>query len=281
MIGCVVLNYNDAVTTIDFVERVKIMDSIDLIVVIDNCSTDDSYIQLKMLESNKVHVIKSEKNGGYGYGNNVGIDYLKDKVDYIMIANPDVIFEEHVVSNLVSSFDKDTAIVAPFTLQPDGKRQQPEAWKVPTVKDYFLFSSKILNKKLRPMWYPKEYLSHGIVEVDCVQGCFFMIRTDILPETLYDENIFLFFEESCIGKYFKDDGLKTKLLVDTTYIHNHSASINKSFQSEVKKRKITLDSFYVYFKDYYDLSPFLLWIMRVYKKIIYIENYIILKTLYN
>ena len=34
-------------------------------------------------------------------------------------------------------------------------------------------------------------------------------------------------------------------------------------------------------KDYYDLSPFLLWIMRVYKKIIYIENYIILKTLYN
>ena len=175
MIGCVVLNYNDAVTTIDFVERVKIMDSIDLIVVIDNCSTDDSYIQLKMLESNKVHVIKSEKNGGYGYGNNVGIDYLKDKVDYIMIANPDVIFEEHVVSNLVSSFDKDTAIVAPLTLQPDGKRQQPEAWKVPTVRDYFLFSSKILNKKLRPMWYPKEYLSHGIVEVDCVQGCFFMI----------------------------------------------------------------------------------------------------------
>ena len=125
MIGCVVLNYNDAVTTIDFVERVKIMDSIDLIVVIDNCSTDDSYIQLKMLESNKVHVIKSEKNGGYGYGNNVGIDYLKDKVDYIMIANPDVIFEEHVVSNLVSSFDKDTAIVAPLTLQPDGKRQLP------------------------------------------------------------------------------------------------------------------------------------------------------------
>lgn len=281
MIGCVVLNYNDAKTTVEFVQRVKIMDSIDLIVVVDNCSTDDSYVQLKMLKSDKVHVIKSEKNGGYGYGNNVGIDYLKDKVDYIMIANPDVIFEEHVVSNLVSSFDKDTAIVAPLTLQPDGKRQLPEAWKVPTVKDYFLFSSKILNKKLRPMWYSKDYLCQGVVDVDCVQGCFFMIRVDVLPEKLYDENIFLFFEESCIGKYFKDFGLRTKLLIDVTYIHNHSASINKSFQSEVKKRKITLDSFYVYFKDYYDLSPFLLWIMRIYKRIIYIENYIILKTLYN
>ena len=37
MIGCVVLNYNDAKTTVEFVQRVKNMDSIDLIVVIDNC----------------------------------------------------------------------------------------------------------------------------------------------------------------------------------------------------------------------------------------------------
>ena len=179
------------------------------------------------------------------------------------------------------AFDENTAIVAPLTLQPDKKRQLPEAWKVPTVKDYFLFSSKILNKKYRPMWYAKEYLQNGIVNVDCVQGSFFMIRKDILPNKLYDENIFLFFEESCIGKYFKDKGMTTKLLIDESYIHNHSVSINKSFNSEVKKRKITLDSFYTYYKDYYKLSPLLLWLMRVYKKLIYIENYIILKMLYN
>ena len=131
------------------------------------------------------------------------------------------------------------------------------------------------------MWYSKDYLRQGVIDVDCVQGCFFMIRADVLPEKLYDENIFLFFEESCIGKHFKDLGLRTKLLIDVTYTHNHSASINKSFQSEVQKRKITLDSFYMYFQDYYDLSPFLLWIMRIYKRMIYIENYIILKTLYN
>lgn len=43
MIGCVVLNYNDYKTTTDFVLRVKEMKSIDLIVVVDNYSTDDSF----------------------------------------------------------------------------------------------------------------------------------------------------------------------------------------------------------------------------------------------
>lgn len=280
MIGCVVLNYNDYKTTTDFVLRVKEMKSIDLIVVVDNYSTDDSFHQLQALESEKVHVIQSSKNGGYGYGNNVGIEYLKGKVDYILIANPDVEFEEGVVLKMVQAFDLDTAIVAPLTLQPDKTRQLPEAWMVPTLKDYFLFSSKVLNKKLRPMWYSKDYLEKGVVEVDCVQGSFFMIKEEVLPDKLYDENIFLFFEESCIGKYFKDRKLKTKLLIDETYIHNHSISINKSFGSEVQKRKITLDSFYTYFKDYYTLNPILLWFMRVYKRVIYIENYMILKTLY-
>lgn len=281
MIGCVVLNYNDAKTTAVFLKEIQFMNSIDKIVVVDNCSTDNSYVQLKEFENEKIHVVQSEKNGGYGYGNNIGIDYLKNLVDYIIIANPDVVFEESVVLKMKDAFDENTAIVAPLTLHPDKKRQLPEAWKVPTVKDYFLFSSKILNKKYRPMWYAKEYLQNGIVNVDCVQGSFFMIRTDILPNKLYDENIFLFFEESCIGKYFKDKGMTTKLLIDESYIHNHSVSINKSFNSEVKKRKITLDSFYTYYKDYYKLNPLLLWLMRVYKKLIYIENYIILKMLYN
>ena len=259
MIGCVVLNYNDYKTTTDFVLRVKEMKSIDLIVVVDNYSTDDSFHQLQALESEKVHVIQSSKNGGYGYGNNVGIEYLKGKVDYILIANPDVEFEESVVLKMVHAFDLDTAIVAPLTLQPDKTRQLPEAWMGPTLKDY---------------------LEKGVVEVDCVQGSFFMIKEEVLPDKLYDENIFLFFEESCIGKYFKDRKLKTKLLIDETYIHNHSISINKSFGSEVQKRKITLDSFYTYFKDYYTLNPILLWFMRVYKRVIYIENYMILKMLY-
>ena len=77
-------------------KEIQFMNSIDKIVVVDNCSTDNSYVQLKEFENEKIHVVQSEKNGGYGYGNNIGIDYLKNLVDYIIVANPDVVFKESV-----------------------------------------------------------------------------------------------------------------------------------------------------------------------------------------
>lgn len=283
MIGCVVLNYNDADTTLDLLKRIEPMEIIDQIVLVDNKSTDNSLERLKDQESNKVHVVCAEKNGGYGSGNNVGIEYLRKNYscDYIIIANPDVIFDESVIKKMVNEFDEDTVIVAPLTLDSKKERQLPIAWKVPTVKDYFLFSSIVLNKIFKPFQYPTQFFNTDICEVDCVQGCLFMLNNSLIEDKLYDENIFLFLEESCIGKQFKDKGYKTKLLMNVDYIHNHSVSINKAFNSEARKRKITLDSFYTYFEDYYSLSGFTKGIMRIYKKFIYIENYILLKIFFN
>lgn len=283
MIGCVVLNYNDADTTLDLLKRIEPMEIIDQIVLVDNKSTDNSLERLKEQESNKVHVVCAKKNGGYGSGNNVGIGYLRKNYscDYIIIANPDVIFNESVIKKMVNEFDEDTVIVAPLTLDSKKERQLPIAWKVPTVKDYFLFSSIVLNKIFKPFQYPTQFFNTDICEVECVQGCLFMLNNSLIEDKLYDENIFLFFEESCIGKQFKDKGWKTKLLMNVDYIHNHSVSINKAFNSEARKRKITLDSFYTYFEDYYTLSGFTKGIMRIYKKFIYIENYILLKIFFN
>lgn len=283
MIGCVVLNYNDADTTLDLLKRIEPMEIIDQIVLVDNKSTDNSLERLKEQESNKVHVVCAKKNGGYGSGNNVGIGYLRTNYscDYIIIANPDVIFDESIIQKMVNEFDEDTVIVAPLTLDSKKERQLPIAWKVPTVKDYFLFSSIVLNKIFKPFQYDEQFFDTDICEVDCVQGCLFMLNNSLIEDKLYDENIFLFFEESCIGKQSKDKGYKTKLLMNVDYIHNHSVSINKAFNSEARKRKITLDSFYTYFEDYYSLSGFTKGIMRMYKKIIYIENYILLKIFFN
>lgn len=205
MIGCVVLNYNDADTTLDLLKRIEPMEIIDQIVLVDNKSTDNSLERLKEQESNKVHVVCAKKNGGYGSGNNVGIGYLRKNYscDYIIIANPDVIFNESVIKKMVNEFDENTVIVAPLTLDSKKERQLPIAWKVPTVKDYFLFSSIVLNKIFKPFQYPTRFFNTDICEVDCVQGCLFMLNNSLIEDKLYDENIFLFFEESCLASNLK------------------------------------------------------------------------------
>ena len=282
-IGCVILNYNDSTTTINLLDKIKSFHLLNRIIVVDNCSKDNSYQALKEFEDSKIKVIQSTRNGGYGYGNNLGIKYLKeiDNPDFILIANPDVQFTENVINQMIENTSDDVALIAPLTLDMSGNVQLPVAWKVPRLKDFFLFSSIVLNKLFKPMSYTKDYFQKDICEVGCVQGSFFMINAKNIGDRIYDENIFLYFEESCLGKMFQDLGLKTILLTNVTYIHAHSASINKTIKSEVNKRRIMLDSFLQYFKDYYHYPDIVIKIMNLFKKIILVENTILLKIFYD
>ena len=57
----------------------------------------------------------------------------------------------------------------------------------------------------------------------------------MLQYGMYDENIFLFGEETTIGCKFKKAGLKTILLLQDSFLHLHGVSINKSIGSQVKR----------------------------------------------
>ena len=61
----VVLNYNDYNTIEKFLNNAVHIESIDKLIVVDNCSTDNSFEKLRAYESEKTDVIKTEKNGGY------------------------------------------------------------------------------------------------------------------------------------------------------------------------------------------------------------------------
>ena len=66
-IGIVILNYNDSETTIELLEKIKNYEILNLIVIVDNNSTDNSYKKLTKYENEKIKLIKTEKNKGYGY----------------------------------------------------------------------------------------------------------------------------------------------------------------------------------------------------------------------
>ena len=79
MTGLVVVNYNDYKNTISFVKSVVDYSVIGHIVIVDNCSTDESFSELKKITSDKVSLVKNDFNKGYGSGINLGSKYLIEK----------------------------------------------------------------------------------------------------------------------------------------------------------------------------------------------------------
>ena len=90
----IILNYNSKNDTIRYVNEIKDYKVLDTIIVVDNNSSDaDEFEALEELKTEKIHVIKSDKNGGYSYGNNFGLKHLEaleQDYDYVVISNPDV-----------------------------------------------------------------------------------------------------------------------------------------------------------------------------------------------
>lgn len=100
----IILNYNDFENAKKLLEKVKVYKEIDKIIVVDNCSKDNSFKYLQQFNSNKIEIIKTSENKGYAYGNNYGAAYAIEKYNpqYLIIANPDIMFEEGIVNKIIA-----------------------------------------------------------------------------------------------------------------------------------------------------------------------------------
>lgn len=259
MIDVVVLNYNDCLTTEKYVKKIAEYNIISRIVIVDNCSTDDSYNQLTKLINQSVYLIKTIKNLGYGAGNNVGVKYLWEnfKSSHILISNPDVFVEENTLRHLQDFLNKHNnfAIAAPFMLDKHGNKETSTAWKIPTCWEY-IFSMGMILGKIKTVQY-KDILTNKrkYMKVGAVAGSLFLVKTESFIKTgMFDERIFLYGEETVIGIKMKKIGMKIALLMNDFFIHNHASSTNKAFKSEIRKKKIQMKSKMFVLNHYYNPS---------------------------
>ncbi len=249
-IACVILNYNDAERTICLAQRIVDYKTIDFVIIVDNCSTDDSYIELKELKSPKLILIRSDKNGGYGFGNNLGIRKAFElKVDYVIISNPDVEFTEKCVIKLLYSMEKNKRCAIMSGMEKSGK---PSAWRVlPGFLELLRneFVCKQIIDKFR--YYPRTfYKNKRLLKVEAVPGCFFIAKVKLLLKYgMFDEDNFLFHEEEILYHKFKRTPYCFIVNKDAQYIHNHIESTN--FQGVLKTKKYMIESTLYYLRTYY------------------------------
>lgn len=250
-VSCIILNYNDAPTTINLAERIKDYSFLDYIVIVDNCSTDGSWIKLQCFKSKKIHVIKSSRNGGYGAGNNVGLRYSFEslKVGYSLIANPDVLFDEDCIKKLCQTFQGDPSVAVVSAKQSNSSDC---AWKNCSVMQHVLATSLFFEIWLKIRSYPKKYFyKKTSIPVFAVPGSLLMVDLKkMMDYGMYDEEFFLYYEEFVLAQKFANSNQKTILRLDCSYIHNHHASISKTYNQWSQQHALLLKSAKLFLRKY-------------------------------
>ena len=259
---CVIVNYNDGDTVMNLVDRITGFKVLEGIVVVDNRSTDDSLEKLRSLEGDKVTVIRGERNGGYGYGNNLGVQYAVKVMGatHVVIANPDVEFTERTILALGRLFQKhpDLGAAAPVMedMQYGGLGR---GWRLHGCLGELLVLGPVSRRLFRRFLnYPEQYYrGKRVVGVGAVHGSMLMVDGKAFLECGgYDEGIFLYQEESVLGWRMRTGGYRTAVLMTETYVHRHGTSIIKSCESQMRRQMIRHESVLYYMKHYLYINRF-------------------------
>jgi len=220
--GIIILNYNSWEDTIECINGCSNIKYPHIIIVVDNCSTDESYRQLSERLAPNIILLQTRTNLGYAGGNNVGIDYaLKDGCLFICVLNNDTLIQEDFLTPCIEVLNRDPNIgfVGPTLIDYRTGLVQSTGGNVNLKRG---LASQINNNK-RYEDVPK------YVKCDYICGACIICNKKTIEKVGYiPESYFLFFEETewCYraAKY----GLINICLGDTKIVHKGSVSINKT-----------------------------------------------------
>lgn len=256
--GILIVNYNDYPSTKKLLDNIRPFHVFDMVVVVDNCSTDDSLKRLKKLKFPNFSVLEMEDNLGYSAAINFGSKYLiKELGDCnIVVSNPDILItKEKDIQELLSVLQKkNVGAVGPIILEHGNLNR---GWRNPSPLLDAVLNLPYLHRFIRnrKMMYPSTYYSGNISKVDVISGCFFCISSKTLEKIDFlDENVFLYYEENILSKKLEQLGLSCFVNNQTLIAHNHSVSIDKNMK-KIKKYRAQKKSQY-YFQVNYQHANF-------------------------
>lgn len=267
-----VLNYNSWEATVDYVRLLKLQEGIQLsILVVDNCSTDNSFSALiqHLQDEEQVEAIQSKYNGGYAYGNNFGLKHLQKKIDkntFVVISNNDISIENpKLLQQLVDCYEQcdDISFISPL-MHMDGKPARNAAWKIPGFS-YDIGTIVGFNRaKTNEAIYYDLPVQQQLMSVDCLTGSFFMGKLKIFEQlNFFDERTFLYEEERILGLKVKKAGLKNYLALQLKFYHEHSAVIGKEM-NHLSQIQHLMNSRVVFHKYHANTTMVLLTFLKVF-----------------
>lgn len=261
----VILNYNDFATTDKMLVQIHDYVFLSKIIVVDNYSSDDSYHRLieKYGSDSKIVIVQTERNGGFSFGNLIGIQYARDRLgsQFIFVSNPDIVVSEQTLVETVRTLESDSSAVAcaPLVRRPYTDAPCDYFFGGTFLYDFFMFFPfmyRLFGKKLR------EPAADAIQEVKLLPGCFLCLTASVYDITqLYDTDFFLCYEEQVMSEKVHKAGLKLLLNTKISLLHEESVSIKKNINT-IRKNRIVFDSFCLFYRRYKHVPTLFIFIAR-------------------
>lgn len=219
-IAIIILNYKNSKDTIECVESLEKIGYKNFeIIIVDNDSKDGSIEFLKNHFKDKHAILDSKKNGGFAYGNNVGIKYaLKNKADYILLINNDTTVEENFLDVLVETAEKDKTIGITTGLIMN-YYDKNKVWYNGGEIDWNKFYGYHLNERGNLSTLEEEK------EITFATGCLMLIRKEIFNNVgLLPEEYFMYYEDVDFCAKVQNKGYKIVYNSNSKIYHKISAS---------------------------------------------------------
>lgn len=180
------------------------------VLIVDNSPAQDSEVLEKFLKDTyktRVRFIRNERNGGYGQGNNIGVK--NSKGDLIAIVNPDVRFKEAFTQSVIEHFESNKNLSLLGFKQLGGVNLsfyvKPEYF-IPVIDKFIVKVTNKLN-----LFHSKYLYLSG--------ACFFLRKESFVKAGLFDEDIFLYFEEPDISNRLAN--LEYQIKFDKSVEYDH------------------------------------------------------------
>lgn len=188
--------------------------------VVDNASSDGSAEAVKETFP-EARVIVNEHNAGFGAANNQAIRQAQGQ--YLLLVNSDAFVQPGAVEALVSHLDAHpgVAVVGPKLLNPDGSLQQ-SCYRFPSpvraVFEHLLLTAAFPNHPLLGDY--RDWPHDAARDVDFVIGACMLIRRESLHQTgVFDEDFFMYAEETDLCYRLSRDGWKTTFVPEARVVH--------------------------------------------------------------
>lgn len=244
----VIVNYRTAALAIDCLRSVaRQRSSLPAlqVLVIDNDSADGSLERLSEAAAREgwtdwVRLIPAPRNGGFAFGNNVGIGEVlrSDRCfDYVLLLNPDTIVLEGAVSALVDFMDAHPRVGIAGSLLEDAEgAAESSAHTAPSPLGelessarWGLLSRLLQRYRVSP---PRQDADH---ECEWVSGASLIVRRKVFEQIgILDEGYFLYFEEVDFCTRARRAGWKVWFVPASRVVHLEGASTG--IQDAAKRR---------------------------------------------